>query len=478
MARVKNVALALSVALSFWLSVALWLPPAPTASVGEAPYAAPIRFDREAAPDMLLMPTLSGVAGADGSFLLPPEAPAVAAALDALRHLPAERTAPPADLPPGRPGGWVPPPAPPTPAAKRPEGGAPGGGTAPGRPPGESAAGEGGRRPEGPGAAGGSQPRPGLYFAWSAGLSPAFFSRLFPDWPPPTLPEVDALWVAFEAAGAVATAIDGTTGRAEAWRLQAEEDLVQTALAAGERIPLVPWAPPPAVFAPAIPAAGAELSAAVVRAVGLPPEAAAEALLGDLGALREARERDGTWLLSDGARSLRLDPRQGTLDYFAPAAGRPRPAREAFEAAVAFVNRHAGWGDGDRLLGIAATADGTAFHFGGTASGFPITGAARAVRDLVVVVDGGEVVRYRRGLFRWLPPDGDGRARLPGVQEILTALEAAGRRPEAVRRSQLVFVGEKTASPGAYRLVPALLLWADGDVLVLPPDEAEGRPPG
>ncbi|MEX1406153.1 hypothetical protein, partial [Hydrogenibacillus schlegelii] len=73
-------------------------------------------------------------------------------------------------------------------AGEAPDGGAPadGGGAAPDRPPGESAAGEGGKRPEGPGAAGGSRPRPGLYFAWSAGLSPAFFlasGEISTGWP-------------------------------------------------------------------------------------------------------------------------------------------------------------------------------------------------------------------------------------------------------------------------------------------------------
>ncbi|MBE3597074.1 MAG: hypothetical protein IMW86_08565 [Hydrogenibacillus sp.] len=460
MARLKSIVLSALVGVSLLLSAELWLVGTPGLVVNDTPYAAPIRFDRERDPLVLAQPTAIGVADGDRRWLIAPEASEATAVWAWVRGLEVDRMQSPEAIAEGD-------------ARKT-----------------DAAGGRGSEEPADPGQNGPSA-KTALWLSWPSGLPANVWQALFPTWPKPSLSAVDALWVEREGSALRAVVYAVSEGRKQAIDLLAPQDGaidawrdvidVATPTADGapsvppHRIPVATGKDAPETVTPApeaeasvrepaleafwrpLPEAGSALPTYVLRLQPIDAESAAEALITDVTAMRQARERDGSRLFTDGARSLRIDERAGMLEYFAPVTGPVRPMPEnAYETAVQFVNRHAGWTGEFRLAAARESAAEVQFAFHLAVDGWPVLDGAPSVYLLSVGVQGRSVVSYERGLYRPLGMDEDGARLLPDARDVARALQAMGRPASDVARIQVAYAAQPTRTAGVFRLVPGL----------------------
>jgi regulatory protein YycH of two-component signal transduction system YycFG len=161
------------------------------------------------------------------------------------------------------------------------------------------------------------------------------------------------------------------------------------------------------------------------------PEQLQNSLFVDPGISRKILERDGTEIITDGKRGLKVDHGQGWMNYSDPVTSVEfgNDVRENLLSAVQFVNRHGGW-NGEYLVNHAPLNRNQSFVFRQYMDSLPIySPKSRNFGYIKIILQKGIVSSYERSLLNLDYVGADKKeAFLPGGEQLNAMIQAYAKR--------------------------------------------------
>jgi regulatory protein YycH of two-component signal transduction system YycFG len=189
----------------------------------------------------------------------------------------------------------------------------------------------------------------------------------------------------------------------------------------------------------------------------------AKALFLDMSVMREVPERDGSWIFTDGAKSLQSSETNHDMRYYVPTHEGIREREDSLEIQqiLEFMNRHYGWTGEYRFDQWEQGGESDIISFREAIRGFSVYGndQERKLGEITLHYNEVQVNEYSRSLIRFERIKRMIRTRILSGEELLAILNEKEVPLNRIRQIHLGYQSIGPVSQSEMKLIPVYVVY-------------------